>query len=126
MKTVLTVDDSASVRKLVGVVLQGAGYGVLEATDGVDALSKLDGREIHLILTDINMPMMDGLALTHKIRCLTRYRFTPIVLLTSESGAEKRQKAKDEGATGWMVKPFTKEQLLAVVTKVAGPADPAG
>jgi two-component system, chemotaxis family, chemotaxis protein CheY len=118
VKTIMTVDDSASVRKMLSVVLQTAGFAVLEATDGPYALSQLDGREIALILSDINMPLMNGLELTREVRSLAHYRFTPIVLLTSESAAEKRQEAKQAGATAWMVKPFNPDQLLAVVAKV--------
>lgn len=118
MKTILTVDDSASVRQLLRVVLQGAGYEVLEAVDGVDGLSKLKGQELSLILTDVNMPKMDGLEFTRQARALPQYKFTPIVLLTTESSAEKKQQGKAAGATAWIIKPFDPEQLLGVVKKV--------
>ena len=118
MKTILTVDDSASLRQLLRVVLQGAGYEVLEAVDGVDGLSKLKGQELSLILTDVNMPKMDGLEFTRQARALPQYKFTPIVLLTTESSAEKKQQGKAAGATAWIIKPFDPEQLLGVVKKV--------
>ena len=118
MKTIMTVDDSPSLRQMVSVVLQGAGYEVLEASDGSDALSKLKGREPHLILSDINMPNMDGLEFTRQLRATPEYKFIPVVLLTTESNPEKKQQGKAAGATAWIVKPFTPDQLLAVVNKV--------
>ncbi len=118
MKTVMTVDDSASLRQMVGVVLRGGGYQVVEAVDGMDALSKLKGQDLQLILTDINMPNMDGLEFTRRIRAMPDYRFVPVVLLTSESNPEKKQLGKAAGATAWIVKPFNPDQLLAVVKKV--------
>ena len=118
MKTIMTVDDSASLRQMVSVVLRGGGYQVIEAVDGMDALSKLKGQELHLFLTDINMPKMDGLEFTRKLRAMPQYKFVPIVLLTTESHAEKKQQGKAAGATAWIVKPFNPDQLLAVVKKV--------
>ena len=118
MKTVMTVDDSASLRQMVAVVLRGGGYDVVEAVDGFDALAKLKGQELHLFLTDINMPKMDGLEFTRHVRAIPAYKFVPIVLLTSESNAEKKQQGKAAGATAWIVKPFDPDQLLAVVRKV--------
>lgn len=118
MKTIMTVDDSASLRQMVGLVLRGGGYAVVEAVDGADALSKLRGQELHLFLTDINMPNMDGLEFTRRLRAMPEYKFVPIVLLTTESHPEKKQEGKAAGATGWIVKPFNPEQLLAVVKKV--------
>lgn len=118
MKTVMTVDDSASLRQMVGFVLRDDGYEVVEAVDGLDALSKLNGREMHLFLSDINMPKMDGLELTRRLRAIPQYKFVPIVLLTTESHPEKRQEGKAAGATAWIVKPFKPDQLLAVVKKV--------
>lgn len=118
MKTIMTVDDSASMRQMVGVVLRGSGYDVVEAVDGLDALAKLNGRELHLVLSDINMPNMDGLELTRRLRALPNCKFVPIVLLTTESHPEKKQEGKAAGATAWIVKPFNPEQLLAVVKKV--------
>ena len=118
MKTIMTVDDSASLRQMVKFVLRDGGYEVIEAVDGVDALAKLKGRELDLILSDINMPNVTGLELTRQLRAMPEYKFVPIVLLTTESHAEKKQEGKAAGATGWIVKPFTPDQLLAVVKKV--------
>ncbi len=118
MKTILAVDDSATVRQMTGLVLRGAGFQVVEAVDGVDALAKLTGQELNLILTDLNMPNMDGLELTRRVRTLANYKFVPVVLLTTESHPEKKLEGKAAGATAWLVKPFNPDQLLAVVKKV--------
>ena len=118
MKTILTVDDSASLRQMVSFVLRGGGYEVIEAVDGLDALSKLNGRDLDLVLSDINMPRMDGIELTRRLRAMPQYKFAPIVLLTTESHPEKKQEGKAAGATAWIVKPFNPDQLLAVVKKV--------
>ena len=118
MKNVMTVDDSSSLRQMVSIVLRGGGYNVVEAVDGLDALSKLNGQEMDLFLTDINMPKMDGLEFTRKLRAMPQYKFVPIVLLTTESHPEKKQEGKAAGATAWIVKPFNPDQLLAVVKKV--------
>jgi two-component system chemotaxis response regulator CheY len=118
VKTIMAVDDSASLRQMVAIVLRGGGYQVIESVDGLDALSKLKGQELHLFLTDVNMPKMDGFELTRKIRAMPQYKFVPIVLLTTESTAEKKQQGKAAGATAWIVKPFDPDQLLAVVKKV--------
>jgi two-component system chemotaxis response regulator CheY len=118
VKTIMTVDDSPSIRQIVGVVLRDGGYEVVEAADGVDALSKLKDRELDLFVTDINMPRMDGIELTRRLRGMPQYKFVPIVLLTTESHPEKKQEGKAAGATAWIVKPFTPAQLLAVVKKI--------
>ena len=118
MKTIMTVDDSPSMRQMVSLVLRGGGYDVVEAVDGMDALSKLRGQELQLFITDVNMPKMDGLELTRQLRAMPQYKFIPIVLLTTESSVEKKQQGKAAGATAWIVKPFTPDQLLAVVKKV--------
>lgn len=118
MKTIMTVDDSASLRQMVKFVLLDGGYEVVEAVDGLDALSKLNGREMHLILSDINMPKMDGLELTRRLRAIPQYKFVPIILLTTESHPEKKLEGKAAGATAWIVKPFHADQLLAVIKKV--------
>jgi len=118
VKTVMTVDDSSTLRQMVSFVLRGAGYEVVEAVDGLDALSKLTGQEVHLFLSDINMPKMDGLEFTSQLRAMPQYKFVPIVLLTTESHPEKRQEGKAAGATAWIVKPFQPDQLLAVMKKV--------
>ncbi|SDB03183.1 two-component system, chemotaxis family, response regulator CheY [Desulfonatronum thiosulfatophilum] len=116
-KRIMTVDDSSSVRQMVGFTLKDAGYEVIEAVDGKDALGKLSGT-VDMIITDLNMPNMDGIELIRQVRALPAYKFVPIVMLTTESQAEKKQVGKDAGATGWIVKPFKPEQLLAVVKKV--------
>lgn len=118
MKNIMSVDDSPSLRQMVGVVLRGAGYHVVEAVDGVDALSKLNSQDLHLFLLDVNMPNMGGLELARRLRALPQYKFVPIVLLTTESGADKKQEGKAAGATAWIIKPFDPDQLLAVVKKV--------
>ncbi len=119
-KIIMTVDDSASVRQMVAFTLREAGYQVLEAADGRDALSKLDGAAIQMVITDLNMPNLDGIGLIRSLRANAAYKFVPIVMLTTESQAEKKQEGKSAGATGWIVKPFNPEQLLAVVRKVLG------
>jgi len=118
VKRIMTIDDSPSLRQMVALTLEGAGYEVVEATDGRDALAKVAGREFHLFLTDLNMPGMDGIELTRKLRTIPEYRFVPIVLLTTESEPEKKQRGKAAGATGWIVKPFQPEDLLATVKRV--------
>jgi len=116
-KTIMTVDDSASVRQMVSFTLKGEGHNVIEATDGKDALAKLAG-QVDMIITDLNMPNMDGIELIRQVRAQPAYKFIPIVMLTTESQAQKKQEGKTAGATGWIVKPFKPEQLLAVVSKV--------
>jgi len=118
MKRIMTVDDSPSLRQMVVLTLETAGYEVIEAADGHDAVAKLGGREFHLFLTDLNMPGMDGIELTRTLRAMPAYRFVPILLLTTESDGEKKMKGKTAGATGWIVKPFRPEDLLATVKKV--------
>lgn len=119
-KRVLVVDDSLSTRKVEAFVLSGAGYETVEATDGKDALSKLAATKVDLILTDLNMPDMDGISLIRAVRSGTSHRMTPIVMITTESGDASKLQGKAAGATGWIVKPFTPEQLVAVVKKVMG------
>jgi two-component system chemotaxis response regulator CheY len=116
-KTVMTVDDSASVRQMVSFTLNQEGFEVIEATDGADGLSKLKG-SVDLIITDLNMPNMDGIEFIKNVRSKGEYKFTPILMLTTESQASKKQEGKEAGATGWIVKPFKPEQLMAVVNKV--------
>jgi len=114
----MTVDDSISVRKMVSFTLQQAGYTVLEAEDGNDALNKLKSTNIDLLITDLNMPNCDGISLIKQLRAQTGYRFLPIIFLTTESADDKKAQAKASGATGWITKPFKQEQLLAVIKKV--------
>jgi two-component system chemotaxis response regulator CheY len=118
VKNIMTVDDSPSLRQMVGLVLRSASYQVVEAVDGVNALSKLDGQDFHLFLVDVNMPNMGGLEFTRQIRSMPQYKFIPIVLLTTESHVDKKQEGKAAGATAWIIKPFDPDQLLAVVKKV--------
>ncbi|MGE5517121.1 MAG: response regulator [Bacteroidota bacterium] len=119
-KTVLCVDDSASMRQMVRLTLSGAGYDVVEAADGSEALKKTQGATFQMVVTDLNMPVMDGLALIKELRKLPAYRGVPIVFLTTESDDDKKKEAKAAGATGWITKPFKQEQLLSVVKKVLG------
>jgi two-component system chemotaxis response regulator CheY len=119
-KIIMTVDDSSSIRQMVNFTLKQAGYQVVEAVDGRDALSKINGSGVHMVLTDLNMPNMDGLELICQLRANSSFKFIPIVMLTTESQVEKKQEGKAAGATGWIVKPFKPEQLLAVVKKVLG------
>jgi two-component system chemotaxis response regulator CheY len=119
-KTILAVDDSASMRQMVRLTLSGAGYTVIEASDGRDALGKAQQGPIHMVLTDLNMPHMDGLSLIRELRKLASFRGIPIVFLTTETDEGKRGEARAAGATGWIVKPFKQDQLLGVVKKVLG------
>ena len=119
-KTILAVDDSASIRQMVSFTLKGAGYDVVEAVDGEDALVKAKNHNVSLILTDINMPRMDGLALVKSLRGLPRYRIAPILMLTTESSDAMKAQGRAAGATGWLVKPFDPKRLVEVVRKVIG------
>jgi two-component system, chemotaxis family, chemotaxis protein CheY len=119
-KTILTVDDSKSIRQVVSFTLQEAGYNVIEACDGQDALNKINGSSLHMVVTDLNMPNLDGIGLIKKLRTDQNHKFIPIIMLTTESQSEKKMEGKTAGATGWIVKPFKPEQLLAVVKKVLG------
>lgn len=118
MKQVLTVDDSASVRQMVSFTLRNAGYGVVEAVDGRDGAAKAQGQKFDLIITDLNMPNVDGIEMIAAVRKLPGYGFTPILMLTTESQPEKKEAGRKAGATGWIVKPFQAEQLTAVVQKL--------
>lgn len=119
-KTILTVDDSASMRQMIKLTLTGAGYDVTEANDGTQGLATARGKAFDMVLTDLNMPGMDGVSMIKEIRKLATYTGVPIVMLTTESDAEKKQQAKSAGATGWITKPFQPEQLLSVTKKVLG------
>lgn len=120
-KTILSVDDSASMRQMVKLTLAGAGYDVSEAADGSEALTFARGRMVNMVVTDLNMPVMDGLALIRELRKLPSYKGVPIIFLTTETEEDKKRLAREAGATGWITKPFQQEQLLAVVRKVLGP-----
>lgn len=117
-KTILAVDDSASIRQMLAFTLRGAGYEVIEAVDGQDALKKAVHHQVNLVLTDINMPGMDGLKLLELLRKLSQYQSVPILMLTTESGDDIKAKGKAAGATGWLVKPFNPKSLLDVIGKV--------
>jgi len=119
-KTILAVDDSTSIRQMVSFTLKGAGYDVVEAVDGQDGLDKAKSKPINLVLTDQNMPKMDGLSLIKSLRGLPQYKTTPILMLTTEAGDDMKAKGKAAGATGWLVKPFDPQKLLDVVKKVIG------
>ena len=118
-KQILTADDSVSIRQMVSFTLKQAGFDVLEAVDGKDAISKIEnGAEVHMLITDLNMPHVDGIELIKHVRGKAQCKFIPIIMLTTESAEEKKMAGKAAGATGWIVKPFTPEQLVAVVMKV--------
>lgn len=118
-KTALIVDDSPTMRQMVAFTLTNAGFTVVEAQDGRDAVNKVaGGRKMDVVVTDLNMPEMDGIALIKELRKLSAFRFTPILMLTTESAAEKKQAGKEAGATGWIVKPFNPEILLKTIAKV--------
>ncbi|MBF0383570.1 MAG: response regulator [Magnetococcales bacterium] len=119
-KKIMTVDDSSSVRHMVGMTLKGAGYDVVEAVDGQDALTKLKTSPVDMVVTDLNMPNMDGIALIKELRKLPQYKFTPIIMLTTESQGSRKMEGKQAGATGWIVKPFKPPQLLGTIKKVLG------
>jgi two-component system chemotaxis response regulator CheY len=120
MKTIITIDDAATMRKLIAYTLKGSGYQVLEAQDGPSALSVLADRPVDLIISDINMPNMNGVELTRRIRGLPSNRTTPILIVTTESELQVRNQARAAGATGWIVKPFKPDQLLGLVGRVLG------
>ena len=119
-KSILAVDDSPSIRQMVSFALQSSGYEVTEAVDGMDGLAKARARTYHLILSDQNMPRMDGLTLIRSLRALPQYEATPILVLTTESSDEMKQQGRAAGATGWLVKPFDPQKLVEVVRKVIG------
>lgn len=120
-KTILIVDDSASVRQVVGIALRGAGYQVIEGIDGRDALSKLTGQKVHLIISDVNMPNMDGITFLKNVKAMPAYRFTPVIMLTTESQEAKKREGQLAGAKAWVVKPFQPPVLLSAVEKLVLP-----
>jgi two-component system, chemotaxis family, chemotaxis protein CheY len=120
MANILAVDDSSSMRQMVSFTLKGAGHTVVEAVDGQDALNKAKSQKFDLVITDVNMPVMDGITFIRNLRAVANYKFTPMLMLTTESAADKKSEGKAAGATGWIVKPFNPEQLLATVKKVLG------
>ncbi len=120
MSRILAVDDSTSMRQMVAFTLTAAGFEVAEAADGEAALALAKKEKFKLVLTDVNMPNMDGITLVRALRVLPDYKFTPLLMLTTESGPEKKQEGRAAGATGWLVKPFNPEQLLLTVKRVLG------
>ncbi|MDE2401453.1 MAG: response regulator [Burkholderiales bacterium] len=118
MHSILAVDDSASMRQMVSFTLKSAGYNVVEAVDGQDAWEKADGCSFDLVLTDQNMPRMDGISLTKKLRDSAQFKVTPILILTTESSDQMKMAGRAAGATGWLVKPFDPNKLLEVIKKV--------
>ena len=114
----MTADDSPSMREMVGFTLKNAGYQVIEAADGREAVAKLGGVPVHMLITDLNMPNMDGIELIRQVRALPQYKYIPIVMLTTESQDAKKQAGRAAGASGWIVKPFRTEQLVMVVKKL--------
>lgn len=120
-RTIMIVDDSASVRQVVGIALKGAGYDVIDACDGRDALAKLTGQKVHLIISDVNMPNMDGITLVKEIKKLPAYKFTPIMMLTTESQEAKKAAGQAAGAKAWVVKPFQPPQMLDAVSRLVMP-----
>jgi two-component system chemotaxis response regulator CheY len=125
-KKILTVDDSKTMREMVSFTLKSAGYDVLEAVDGQAALAALGGAPVDAIITDLNMPNMNGFELIRSLRSNPAYKFTPILMLTTESEGSKKEEGKAAGATGWIVKPFNPEKLVEVVQKVCPPDAKAG
>ena len=120
-KTIMVVDDSASLRQVVAIALKGAGYDVIEGSDGRDALAKLDGRKVHLIVSDVNMPNMDGIAFLTAVKAHPNYRFTPVVMLTTEGADAKKAAGRAAGAKAWIIKPFNPPVLLDAVSKLCLP-----
>lgn len=120
-KTILIVDDSASIRQVVGMTLKGAGYEIIEGVDGKDALTKLDGRKVHLIISDVNMPNMDSITFLKNVKQLPNYKFTPVIMLTTEAGDAKKSEGQAAGAKAWVVKPFQPAQMLTAVSKLILP-----
>jgi two-component system, chemotaxis family, chemotaxis protein CheY len=117
----MIVDDSSSMRQVVGIALKTAGYDVIEGSDGRDALAKLDGRKVHLIISDVNMPNMDGITFLKEVKKSAGYKFTPVIMLTTESQESKMNEGRAAGAKAWMVKPFKPAQILDAVSKLVLP-----
>ena len=120
-KTIMVVDDSTSLRAVVGIALKGAGYDVIEGSDGKDALGKLNGQKVNLIISDVNMPNMDGIAFVSAVKQLPNYKFTPVIMLTTESQEERKRQGQMAGAKAWIVKPFKPDLLLTAVQKLIQP-----
>lgn len=121
-KKILTVDDSRTMRDMVSFTLKSAGFEVIDAEDGRDALAKLQDNKVDAVITDLNMPNMNGFELIRALRAMAEYKMSPILMLTTEGDDAKKQEGKNAGATGWVVKPFNPEKLVQVVKKVCGEA----
>ncbi len=117
-KSIMIVDDSAVIRQTVSIALKQAGYSVLEANDGCDGLKKLEGQKVNLIISDVNMPNMDGITMVQEIKKFPEHRFTPVIMLTTESQESMKQKGKEAGVRAWVVKPFQPTQMLDAVAKL--------
>jgi len=120
-KKILVVDDSPSLRQIISIVLTTAGYDVIEAENGQQAVEKLDGSKIHLAICDVNMPVMDGIEFAKNVKSMPNYRFLPIIMLTTESGENRKQEGRDAGVKAWVVKPFRPDQILNAVSKLILP-----
>jgi two-component system chemotaxis response regulator CheY len=120
-KTIMIVDDSASLRQVVSIALKGAGYEVIEGCDGKDALAKINGKKIHLVISDVNMPNMDGITFVKTMKQMPAFKFMPVIMLTTESEEEKKREGQMAGVKAWMVKPFRPELLLSAVQKLVLP-----
>ena len=117
-KTIMVEDDSSSMRQVVGMALKGGGYEVIEACDGKDALAKLLGQKIHLVISDVNMPNMDGITFVQELKKIAAYKFMPVIMLTTEAGEAKKKEGQAAGVKAWVVKPFQPPQLLLAVSKL--------
>lgn len=117
-KTILIVDDSSSMRQVVSMALKGNDYEVIEACDGRDALAKLEGQKVHLVISDVNMPNMDGISFVREMKKNPAYKFVPVIMLTTEGSDEKKKAGQEAGAKAWVVKPFQPQQMLAAVSKL--------
>jgi two-component system chemotaxis response regulator CheY len=120
-KTIMVVDDSASMRQVLGIALQGAGYDVLQSIDGVDALAKLKGQKVNLIISDVNMPNMDGITFLKAVKQIPAYKFTPVIMLTTVSGEDSKAEGRAAGARAWVCKPFQPQQLVDAVQRLCLP-----
>jgi two-component system, chemotaxis family, chemotaxis protein CheY len=120
-KNIMIVDDSASLRQVVAIALKSAGYEVIEACDGKDALSKLDGRKLHLVISDVNMPNMDGISFVKQMKSMAAYKFAPVIMLTTETGDDKKAEGRAAGVKAWVAKPFRPGQMLEAVSKLVLP-----
>lgn len=118
IKTIMVVDDSASVRQVVNIILKNGGYEVIEACDGVDAMQKLSGKKVNLVICDVNMPNMDGITFVKNMKTSPTHKFTPVIMLTTESGESMKDEGRQAGAKAWFVKPFKPESMLDAVSKL--------